>query len=208
MLIVVVEGAHDLEFLLHVSRVLHGADKSSLGQLVDRGEVLLLPVGGSHLSLWSTRLAALALPEFHLFDRETEPETALRQQIVHRITARPGCFATLTAKRSLENYLHPQAIVEAGGPVIAVADDNWVAELVARRPFEARLGQPVWSALSRRAQRRLVQRAKRWLHRWATPQMTPELLDERDPQGEVRGWLQRIAERTCYSAAGPGQSAS
>ena len=76
-LIIVVEGSHDLQFLLHTSRALHTADASvpDLGQLADRGEILLLPVGGSPLAMWSVRLAALRLAEFHVYDQETEPET-------------------------------------------------------------------------------------------------------------------------------------
>lgn len=52
-LIIVVEGIHDLQFLLHTSRALHTADASvpDLGQLADRGEILLLPVGGSPLAM-------------------------------------------------------------------------------------------------------------------------------------------------------------
>jgi hypothetical protein len=193
----IVEGTHDLAFLLHISRVVHRDDASlpDLGRLADRGEVVMLPVGGSPLTLWPARLAALGLSEFYLFDRETEPETTLRQEVVRAINARQGCFAALTAKRSLENYLHPRAIVEGGGPGIAVTDENCVAEVVARLQFVSRPGGPEWTALSRRSQRRLAQRAKRWLHRWVTPRMTSAWLDERDPQGEVRGWLGMIAER-------------
>ena len=117
------------------SRALHTADASvpNLGQLADRSEILLLPVGGSPLAMWSARLAALRLAEFHVYDKETEPETQLRQQIVSQIKARPGCFATLTSKRALENYLHPRAIAEAGGPTITVINDNCFAQEIAKR---------------------------------------------------------------------------
>jgi putative ATP-dependent endonuclease of the OLD family len=194
-LVLVVEGAHDLHFLTHISQVLHAADPylPDLEAHVTSHRLLMFPVGGSHLMLWTERLKALSLPELHLYDRETEPETALRQSIVQEINLRPGCFAALTHKRALENYLHPLAISRAGGPGITVTDDCCVAELVARQQFEARPGTPSWNDLTRRGQRRLAQRTKRWLHRWVTPLMTPELLDERDTNGEVRGWLRFIA---------------
>lgn len=137
----------------------------------------------------------MRLAEFHVYDQETEPETQLRQQIVSQINTRRGCFATLTSKRALENYLHPRAIAEAGGPTITDTYDKCVADLVARRQFESRPGLSNWSGLTRRTQRRLAQRAKRWLHRWATPRMTPGLLEERDPEGKVRGWLRDIGHR-------------
>ncbi|MEX2171773.1 MAG: hypothetical protein WD851_20810 [Pirellulales bacterium] len=150
-LIVVVEGAHDLEFLLHISRDLHAADASvpDLGHLADRGELLLLPVGGSPLALWSSRLAPLGLPEIHIYDREAEPEAQLRRRLARQINARPGCFATLATKRALENYLHPRAIADAGGPEISVTDDDCVSEVIAKRQFETRVGCARWAGLSR-----------------------------------------------------------
>jgi hypothetical protein len=48
--------------------------------------------------------------------------------------------------------------------------------------------------LSRRARRRLRDKAKKWLNRDAVERMTPERLAERDPAGEVISWLRMIAE--------------
>ena len=197
LLIVVMEGTHDLEFLRHIARVLRAAEGAipDIGRLAERGELLLIPAGGSPLAPWATRLAALGLPQFHLFDRESGPETQIRHDLVCQIKCRPNCFAALTRKRALENYLHPRAIAQAGGPEITVTDDNSVAEMVARRRYCTRPEEPNWFSLSRRSQRRLACRAKRWLHRWVTPRMTAELLAERDPEGEVHGWLRMIAEQ-------------
>ena len=36
--------------------------------------------------------------------------------------------------------------------------------------------------------------AKKWLNGNAVEKMTPEFLDERDPDGELKGWLKRIAQ--------------
>jgi len=36
--------------------------------------------------------------------------------------------------------------------------------------------------------------AKQWLNRQAVERMTVEMLDQRDPDGEVRGWLEAIGE--------------
>ena len=44
-----------------------------------------------------------------------------------------------------------------------------------------------------RAQRRLINHAKRWLNAVAVEEMTAALLHERDPAGEVLGWFQTIA---------------
>ncbi|MEK6233786.1 MAG: hypothetical protein N2C14_03655, partial [Planctomycetales bacterium] len=53
-----------------------------------------------------------------------------------------------------------------------------------------------WEDLDRRTRKRLRNRAKRWLNAEAAGRMTPELLAERDPEGEVRGWLAVIAKLT------------
>ncbi len=36
-------------------------------------------------------------------------------------------------------------------------------------------------------------RAKQWLNTGAASKMTPDLLTERDPDGDVRGWLRTMA---------------
>ena len=57
VLIVVMEGTHDLEFLRHIARVLHAAEGEipDIGELTERGELLLLPARGSPLAPWATR---------------------------------------------------------------------------------------------------------------------------------------------------------
>jgi len=36
--------------------------------------------------------------------------------------------------------------------------------------------------------------AKKYLAESAFPKMTAELIDQRDPEGEVRGWFQKLVE--------------
>jgi len=113
-----------------------------------------------------------------------------------RVNARPGCQAALTSKRSLENYLHPRAIVGAGGDELDFDDDDPVSLLLARKRYEQSSPVLSWDLLTRRTQRRLSARSKRWLNRTAVQQMTAELLAERDPTGELIHWLrtmQRLA---------------
>lgn len=49
-----------------------------------------------------------------------------------------------------------------------------------------------WGLLPYRARRRLANRAKRWLNTQAVECMTAELLNQRDPEGEVVSWLRAI----------------
>ena len=191
-LLFVVEGILDVQFLSLLSGQLRATcpDIPDLGELSARGRLVFIPAGGGDLSAWVTRLAPLGCREFVLFDREQPPETALRQVVVAQINARPGCIATLTKKRALENYFHPAAIEAATGLRIDVDDESAVAEaLVCARPEIA----AAWPTLSRRTRQRLLNRVKRLLATVAVRHMTAELLAERDPAGEVLGWFRALA---------------
>ncbi len=142
------------------------------------------------------RFAALGYAEFHLYDREVTPETERRQRAVELVNARPYCRGFLTSKRSLENYLHPYAIAQAGGGEIPIGEDECIGSVLAHYWYELIPQANPWTAISRRARRRLIYRAKRWLNRQAVDQMTIELLHERDPGGEILQWLKVISDMT------------
>ena len=107
------------------------------------------------------------------------------------VNLRPGCRAVLTTKRSLDNYLHPQAIAEACGIDIEFGDHEHVADLIAEQLYDRR-DQIPWCELPRRTQVRRRNRVKKWLHTKAVDRMTSERLTERDPHGEVISWLMAI----------------
>jgi hypothetical protein len=193
--LLVVEGAHDIEFLRRLSRILHAAD-SDLPDLACEelgGNVLFVPAGGGNVGSWTLRLSALGFREFHLYDREMSPETELRRQLVDTINTRPLSQARLTHKRGLENYLHAAAICEAGGVTVELTDDDSTADLAARAVFAAKPADISWQQLTVRTRKRLRDRAKRWLNTRAVERMTMLRLNQRDPDGEVVGWLQTIA---------------
>jgi len=190
-LVIVVEGVLDAEFLQHLSDQLQPdiSDLPDLGALTAAGQVVWIPAGGGDLRPWATRLAPLGVAEFHLYDREQEPETTLRQMVVDQIRQRRGCEAALTTKRALENYLHSAAIQAATGITVAFGDHDPVAQRLVRYCPQV---NDAWPALSRRSRQRLLNRAKRLLNTLAVRHMTAALLAERDPAGEVLGWFRRI----------------
>ena len=193
-LLVVVEGVHDIEFLRRISAMLHAHDPMlpDLGAMEHRGELVFVPSGGADLKSWTHRLAPLGNPEYHLYDREDPPETELRRQLADSVNRRPGCRAVVTSKRTLENYLHPAAIREAGGVEIDFGDDDAVADLIARQAYVKEYPDVPWEELPRRTQTRRRNRVKRWLNTKAVDRMTPQRLAERDPKGEVRSWLEAM----------------
>lgn len=194
--LVVVEGANDVEFLLRLSAKLHleNPDLPDLAQWQAQNRLALIPVGGGDPASWPDRFRSLALREFHLYDREQMPETDVRLRAVQRVNARPGCHGAVTAKRAMENYLHPAAIAAAGGGEISFGDAEPVCSLLAHYWYRRKPGLVKWEDLPRRAERRLTAQAKRWLNTMAVEHMTVDLLAERDPAGEVLSWLHAIDE--------------
>ena len=191
----VVEGVNDIQFLRRISAILHTDDPymPDLSAMERRGELIFVPFGGGDVSLWTDRLAGLARAEFHLYDREMPPETQTRQTIADAVNRRPRCRAVLTAKRSLENYLAPSAVREAGAVDITFSDHDDVAELVARQMHTRIDRQAPWNDMAARARKRRRDRVKKWLNTRAVERMTPRRLAERDPAGDVRCWLATIA---------------
>lgn len=196
-LLIVVEGINDVHFLKTISAMLHWhhADCIDLGQLEAERKALFLPIGGSNLKEWAQRIASLHKREFHLYDREQEPETTERRHVIEAINQRPGCSARLTGKRAMENYLHPSAILEACDIELHITDDTDVTHLLAHQLLASR-GRPLWHQLPSKSQRRLNEKVKKLLNIKAVASMTPELLAERDGNNEVIAWLQTIHEAT------------
>lgn len=201
-LLCLVEGRHDAEFLRRLSANLSREDPDlpDLGHCERDGRLVFIPFGGGDVFAWSDRFAPLQCPELHLLDREIPPETAIRLQAIAQVNARPGCRAFLTSKRSLENYLHPLALVRAGGVELEFDDEACVAECVARQQFTAAHDDPAWDQLSRRTRSRFMNRAKRWLNTVAVEHLSLELLAESDPRNEVLHWLRTASELMSIAA--------
>ncbi len=192
--LVVTEGVNDIEFLRRISLThsLTQAHLPSLAELEQLGELVFVPTGGGQPRSWLERLAPFQVPTFVLLDHEIPPEADLRKQTAAWINQQEYCEAVVTSKRSLENYLHPNAIREVAGIGLTFGDFEPVAELAAKRCFEADPINPPWHTLTCRAHRRMTNRAKRWLNSLAVEAMTPDWIAERDPQGEILAWLTKI----------------
>lgn len=190
----VVEGVNDIEFLLRLSRILAAAGPQfpNLAELQLAGKLLFLPRGGGDLLAWADRLAPLGANQFHLCDREIEPECRLRLHEAQLINQRPGCRAAVSQKRALENYLHPAAIYEARCIEIDFGDRDDVADLAVARLFSRRNPNASWAELPGRARKRLRDRAKKWLNTNAVDCMTCQRLADRGGLEEVASWLMAI----------------
>ncbi len=207
-LFVLVEGKHDITFLRNCARILReaGEDVLDLEKMEIDGEVIFVPLGGSSLALWTSRLQPLNRPEFHLFDRDTAPpEEAKHQAEANGINGRPRCIAQITGKKELENYLHWEAINRAYGQwgiILGLAANYGEFEdvplEVAKRVHELSDSPVAWNDLTDKKRENKVLRAKERLNRTASAVMTKGELENIDPAGDVRGWfasMKTVAEQ-------------
>lgn len=199
-----VEGPNDISFLAEMAKNLREEDEAipDLEQLELDGEVVFFPLGGSTLARWVTRLEPLRRPEFHLFDRDTEPPDPPRyQESLDEINARDRCEALCTGKREMENYLHGAAIraaYAANGLDIELPDvfgafDD-VPVTVARVVYENANGAGAWEELEEERQSKKESKIKRFLNSQAVAAMTPAQVEQVDPDGDIRSWFDRMSQ--------------
>ena len=198
-----VEGRHDIAFLKQMARVLlqAGCDVFDLEKMELDAELIFFPLGGSSLALWTSRLAPLSRPEFHLFDRDEPPPAAARYQAeADAINARARCKAVITGKKEMENYLHFEAINEAYASVCNIAlglaanfaafDD--VPAKIAERVHAASGSPAAWAALHEDVKEKKISNAKRNLNEHAAALMTKARLDQVDQAGHVLSWFDHM----------------
>jgi hypothetical protein len=190
----VVEGKNDIEFLKRISTLLHQHDQTlpDLNLLERQGRIVFVPFGGGRISDWTDRLAPLGCSELHLYDCEVPPETELRRKAAEAVNSRKNCHAFVTAKRSIENYLHPSAILSSEGISVEYDDFNPAADFVAKAIYKRDVDGVAWEFLPRRSRKRRINRVKSRLNSTAVEAMTFDMLHERDPDGEIISWLVAI----------------
>lgn len=199
-----VEGKHDINFLLGISKALlnSGTDVIDLERMEQDGELIFFPLGGSNLALWVSRLEHLDRPEFHLFDRDIAPPDAPKHQATaDSINERDNCTAQICAKIEMENYLHKDAINRAYDDIginitisanFQLYDD--VPTEVAKLVHGVSDSETEWDALTDKKRKKKVDRAKSHLNSIASTYMTTEMLEEIDPDGDLLSWFANMRE--------------
>lgn len=197
-LFVGIEGANDIEFIKAIAVALRKEDESlpDLDALEESGQLVFIPVGGSNLALWTSRLAELKRPELHIYDRDTEPPKSPKcHKEIAEINGRDGCEAYATHGLTIENYLHSAAIAAARAEVaITYGQYDNVPELVAKAIHDQSDSPHTWDELEDKPRHDKLRRAKAWLNKHAAANMTAELLGETDPNDDLRGWLNLIQQ--------------
>ncbi len=176
-----VEGPTDVKAIKCLSKALHLAD-DSLVDLSSDARIAFIPLGGGTLAHWVAEhyLKALLRPEVHIYDNDDASYGEKANQVNQR---GDGSWAVQTKKREIENYLYADAIAEALSVRINVSDCGDVPELVSNARRKQLEGQQ-WNAST----------VKKKLVNEAFPLMTAERIEERDPEGDVKGWMTRVSE--------------
>jgi len=199
-----VEGKHDIAFLHNISKILseNGVDVPNLEQLEIEGKLLFFPLGGSSLALWTSRLCPLNRPEFHIFDRDTQPpENPKYQKEIDEINSRPNCRALCTSKKELENYIHKSAIEQTYADIdidihiphnYSSFDD--VPLIIAKLVHGLSESTIVWDDLTENKKEKKESKVKTKLNHLATKHMTISMLKDIDPDDEIISWFNHIKQ--------------
>lgn len=129
--IVCLEGPNDITFLQHLSILLSTAD-NSIPNLSTDPRVSILPLGGGTLKQWvnNNYLKKLNLPEIHIYDRDNQNPPKYQQECDQVNARSDNSWATLTQKRELENYIHPDLIKDELKIEIEFDDQDDVPTLI------------------------------------------------------------------------------
>lgn len=195
-----VEGKNDIDFLRTISKILasNESDIPNIENEEANGRLVFIPLGGSSLELWISRLSKLNTPEFYLTDRDNRPPAKPRyENEVNSWNQREGCTAWITCKRELENYINPKAIKAEypDFPESECGNFSSIPLLLARFCHEQSTSEVLWDSLTKEKQDSKISRAKRQLNTRCVSFMTPDWLSEIDPNNEVRNWLVSINEK-------------
>lgn len=192
-----VEGPNDVAFLKSVSKLLHDQDDATIVDLSSNESVAFLPLGGSTLKQWveQRHLRSLNKQEVHIYDLDDADDPPYQEEVDKVNGWGNDSWATLTSKRTMENYLHPDAIQEVFGFAVAFGPMDDVPELVARRVHEASEATTLWDDVEEDKRKAKIRKAKRRLNHEVAGRMNIAMLQESDPNGDIKGWLAEIRAR-------------
>jgi putative ATP-dependent endonuclease of OLD family len=186
-LLLCLEGPTDVDFFVNISKIMNAED-SSIPNLETEKRIAVLPLGGSTLKQWVDNYYSqnLQLPEVHIYDKDIAIPSPY-QSAVDTVNARGnGSFATLTSKREIENYIHPDAIQDVFNVEITFTDNCDVPNIL-KDAINLEPTNPFYKLGT--------SRAKRLLNEYATARMTVARIAAIDTSGEIYNWFRQIASR-------------
>lgn len=180
-LVLCVEGPTDVVAFKAMNRCLR-EKYSDIVDLENDGRIMILPLGGSILKYWVNYqyLNKINCKEVHIYDNDVKQY----QQSIDKINQRAdGSWGVLTKKYEIENYLNSEAIKQIYNVDINTEEPD-LPNRFAQAYFEKNKKGAPWTASL----------AKKRLSKVFTDAMTCDFLEEIDPDGEVKGWFDRITQ--------------
>jgi len=165
-----------------------------LEQAEAEGKLVFVPLGGSNIELWISRLGEFNRPEYYIIDRDTVPPTTPRyQSVADNLNSLDNCTAWITSKKELENYIHKNVIIARySGYAGQGTDFEDVPSLLAQAVHEASDSEINWADVNEDKREKKISQAKKRLNTEFALLMTPELLTEIDSNNEIRIWIIEI----------------
>jgi len=177
--LVCVEGPNDIFFLKNIGKIYLEHGIQNIPDMQNDPRIVFIPMGGHTLKDWvnNNYLKTLNKPEVHIYDRDTSTPPQY-EEAFNSVNARNDrSIAFMTAKREMENYLHPDAIRAVFGINIVINDMTDVSTEV--------------SNLTRYNE----SKAKKKINKFATEKMTYQMLTESDADSETLTWFNAIYDR-------------
>lgn len=197
---VFVEGPHDVSFLSMVSKLYYENGDTPV-DLASDPRIVFVPTGGGNLKHWVERryIQNAKLVEVHIYDRDTQDNPKYEPHVNAVNERETRDIAFLTARREMENYIHPGCIAAEYQPdfdiQISVTEWDDIPALVAESVHDASGAPNAWDQLAEEKREEKISRAKTRLNSGAAARMTIGQLLEVDQNAEVLGWLNAVAGR-------------
>ena len=184
-----IEGKNDIEFLKGIAHLF----SIDLAEAENKGELIFVPMGGSNLQLWVSRLAGLNKREIYIYDGDNKPNMPDDEN-----TGNKTIFQT--SKRELENYIHLEAITkiyEEQYITIEIAtdeiqNDTDVPLLIAEKVHNASTSCRNWYDFDETDKDKKQGRVKKLLNTAAVKKMTEEQLKQIGGWDEIQRWMEAI----------------
>lgn len=177
--LVCVEGPNDINFLKNIGKIYFEEGIANVPDITNDPRIVFIPMGGHTLKDWvnNNYLKTLNKPEVHIYDRDLNTPPQYQKEFLAVNARNDGSIAFMTAKREMENYLHPNAIHAVFGVQIVINDLTDVSTTVSDlTPYNE-------------------SKAKKKINKFVTQKMNYQLLTQSDAAGETLTWFNAINER-------------
>ncbi len=202
--LIFVEGENDINALINYS-ILINQEEDDVINLNNNESIAFIPTGGSQLKYYIEKkyLDGLLQAQVHIYDSDIEDYVQAVRTINEQNDPKKHGFNTI--KLEIENYLHPEAIVECYKEhgididIEEILDTDDVPKKIAKAVHE-KTSETDWTSISSdpvktaEKQKKKISQAKKLLNTKAIEKMTISRLKTKNGYDEIKSWLKKIEE--------------